>query len=89
VGSEVIRDITTIALAIVGLAIFATLVSKNAQTSQVVGAFSSAYNTGLGTALGPVTGYNPGPPVYASSGTGIGDSLGLLEPGQANVGGQW
>jgi hypothetical protein len=69
--NEVLRDITTIALAIVGVAVLAILVSRKANTSGVINASSSAYNTALATAEGPVTGYTPGPPIYAS-GLGFG-----------------
>jgi hypothetical protein len=64
--NEIFRDITTVALAIVGVAILALLVSRRSQTPAVINASSSAFNTGLATAEGPVTGYTPGPPIYAS-----------------------
>jgi hypothetical protein len=66
-GSEVIRDISAIALAIVTLAVLATLVSRNANTSGVINSGSSAFNSALATAEGPVTGYSPGNPAYAGS----------------------
>lgn len=94
--NEIGKDVTSIALAIVGVAVLAVLVSRNSNTSGVVGAASSAYNSGLATAMGPVTGYTPGPPVYAGSGggfgfggTGIGGSVGMLEPGAGYTGGSW
>ena len=65
--SEILRDVTTIALAIVGVAVLAILVSKKSNTTGVINASSSAYNTALATAEGPVTGYSPGAPIYASS----------------------
>ena len=65
--SEIVRDITTLLLAIVGLGAFAIFVSKNSNSAGVINSGSSAFNTGLATAEGPVTGYNPGPPIYASS----------------------
>jgi hypothetical protein len=87
---EIGKDIATILGAIVGLAVLATLVSKNANTTGVINSTSSFFNSALGTAEGPVTGYSPGPPIYASSGTGISSSgTGLLEPGAAFTGGQW
>lgn len=64
---EALKDITSVALAIVGLGVLAVLVSRNANTSGVINSASSAYNTGLATAAGPVTGYSPGPPIYANS----------------------
>ena len=69
--SEVGKDITTIALAIVGVAILAVLVSRNSNTAGVINSGSSAFSTGLATAEGPVTGYTPGPPIYASGGFGL------------------
>lgn len=75
--NEVLRDITTVALAIVAVAVVATLVSRNSNTAGVINAGSSAFNSGLGTALGPVTGYSPGAPIYAGNGFGnLGESLG-------------
>lgn len=68
--NNVAGDITTIALAIVGVATLAVLVSRNSNTTGVINSGSSAFNTGLATAAGPVTGYSPGAPIYASSGFG-------------------
>jgi PRD1 phage membrane DNA delivery len=65
--SEILRDVTTIALAIVGVAVLAVLVSKQSNTTGVINSSSSAFNTGLATAEGPVTGYSPGSPIYSSS----------------------
>ena len=65
--NEVLRDLTTVLLAIIGVAVLALIVSRRSNTVGVVNAGSSAFNTGLATAEGPVTGYNPGPPVYSSS----------------------
>ncbi len=48
-------SIVTIATAIVGLAIVSVLVSKNANTSQVIGASGSAFSGALGVAVSPVT----------------------------------
>jgi len=48
--------LVTIATAIVGLAIVATLVSKNAQTPQVIQSAGSAFSNALGVAESPVTG---------------------------------
>jgi hypothetical protein len=46
----------TVVLAIIGVAIVATLVSNKAQTSQVIGAAASGFGGDLGVALSPVTG---------------------------------
>lgn len=58
----------TVLTAIIGVAIIATLVSKNANTTSVIQAGGSAFSSALGTALSPVTG---------SSFTGGGASLSL------------
>lgn len=50
------NQITTIALAIVGLAILAVLVSKNANTSGVIGAAAGGLAQDIGAAVSPVTG---------------------------------
>lgn len=56
------NDIThaalTIGVAIVGVAILAVLVSKNANTSGVIGASGTAFAQALGAAEAPVTGGN-------------------------------
>jgi hypothetical protein len=68
--------LTTIGTAIVGLAIVAILVSKKAQTPQVIQASGSAFSNALGVAESPVTGasYNinlsyPGTDFSGSFGT--------------------
>jgi hypothetical protein len=48
--------LVTIATAIVGLAIIATLVSKKSQTPAVIQASGSAFSNALGVAESPVTG---------------------------------
>jgi hypothetical protein len=48
--------IVQIALAIVGIAILAVLVSRNAQTPQVIGAAGKAFAQDIGAAVSPVTG---------------------------------
>lgn len=47
--------VVTIAVAIVGVAIVATLVSKNAQTPQVLKAAGGAFSQALSAATGPVS----------------------------------
>lgn len=54
--NSMVEGVVTIALAIVGLAIIATLVSRNAQTPQVIQASGSAFVNALGVAEAPVTG---------------------------------
>jgi hypothetical protein len=75
-ASEVLRDVTTVALAIVGVAVLAILVSRRSNTAGVINSSSSAYNSALATAVGPVTGYDPGPPIYRSGGFGALPDLG-------------
>lgn len=53
--SNVTGSIVTIATAIVGVAILAVLVSKNANTSGVITAAGNAFSGALGVAEGPVT----------------------------------
>lgn len=55
-SNELIGSLVTILLAIIGVAVIAVLVSKNANTAGVLTAGSQAFSGGLGTALGPVTG---------------------------------
>ena len=50
------NQVVTVATAIIGVAILAVLVSRNAQTPQVIGAAGSAFSQALGTALSPVSG---------------------------------
>lgn len=52
--------IVSILTAVVGVAILATIVSKNSNTSGVISASGSAFSNILGTALSPVTGGNGG-----------------------------
>lgn len=57
-SEQLVSSIVTVTTAIIGVAIIAVLVSKNAQTSQVIGAGGSAFSQALGTAISPVTGGN-------------------------------
>lgn len=50
------ESVVTIAVAIIGLATLAVLVSRNANTSGVIKAAGNAFNSSLGTAISPVTG---------------------------------
>lgn len=53
---QLFNSITTIVLAIIGVAILAVIVSRNANTSGVISAAGGAFSKDLGTALSPVTG---------------------------------
>jgi hypothetical protein len=55
-GDKLIESVTTVAVAIVGIAIIAVLVSGQAQTSRVIGAAGSAFAQDIGAAVSPVTG---------------------------------
>lgn len=63
-GDNLVSSAVTVMLAIVGLAIVATLVSKQANTTGVITAGGNAFSGALAVAEGPVTGYN-----YNSAGT--------------------
>lgn len=54
--NHIVEALTTIALAIVGLAIISVLVSRKAQTPQVIQASASGFANSLGVAESPVTG---------------------------------
>ena len=54
--SPFFETLTTIALAIVGLGVVSVLVSKKAQTPQVIQSAGSAFSNALGVAESPVTG---------------------------------
>lgn len=54
--SQAIESVTTIALAIVGVALLAVFVSRNAATSQVIGTAGGAFSQALTAAEAPVTG---------------------------------
>lgn len=58
-GEQMISSAVTVATAIVGLAIIAVLVSKNANTSGVISAGGNAFSTSLLAAEAPVTGQSP------------------------------
>lgn len=50
------ESVVTIAVAIIGLATLAVIVSRNANTVGVIKAAGGAFNSSLGTAISPVTG---------------------------------
>jgi PRD1 phage membrane DNA delivery len=55
-GDQLISSVTTVLLAIVGIAVIAVIVSKNANTSGVLSAGGSAFSGALAAAEAPVTG---------------------------------
>jgi hypothetical protein len=50
--NDIMRDITSVGMAIIGVAILTVLVSQKNQTSQVIGAASSGFANVLGVAMG-------------------------------------
>jgi hypothetical protein len=58
--SGVTSAFVAVATAIVGIAILAVLVSKNAQTPAVISAAGSAFSGAINAATGPVSGSNYG-----------------------------
>lgn len=55
-GNQLINSVVTVLVAVIGLALVATLVSRNAQTGQVLTSGGRAFSGILGTALSPVSG---------------------------------
>ena len=55
-GEQLVTSVVTVSLAIVGVAIIAILVSKNANTTGVLQAGSAAFSGALATAEAPITG---------------------------------
>lgn len=85
-GKEILEPIITIAAGVIGVAILAVLVSRNAQTPQVLGAAGSAFSNVLSAAEGPVTGKTTAP-VNSTSGGGFTlPSLGNIGGGFAGAG---
>lgn len=54
-----LEGIATIALAVVGLAVVAVLVSRKSNTGGVIQAAASGLANNIGVAVSPVTGSNP------------------------------
>lgn len=50
--NDIMRDITAVGMAIIGVALLTVLVSKQNQTGQVIGAASSGFASVLGVAMG-------------------------------------
>lgn len=63
-GNQLVNSVVTVAVAIVGVAIVAVLVSRNANTSGVINSAAGGFSQALAVAESPVTG--------SSSGLGIG-----------------
>jgi len=59
-GSNFVGQMVVVLTGIIGVAIIATLVSKNAQTPEVVNSFFGGFSQALNAATGPVTGGSTG-----------------------------
>lgn len=66
------ESVVTIAVAIIGLATLAVIVSKNANTVNVIKAAGGAFNSSLGTAISPVTGGGGGGYNFGSAFSSLG-----------------
>lgn len=80
-----VNALTSMLIAILGVAIVAVLVSQKAQTSSVLQAFGNMFSGILGTALSPITGTSGGG--IGLTGGGSSYSTGGLAP-IAQVGNQ-
>lgn len=67
--NNISETLVTVAVAIVGVAILAVLVSRKSQTAAVIQAAGSAFSNALSTAVSPVTGVgSPANLSYPSAG---------------------
>lgn len=71
---ELLTSLVTVATAIIGVAILAVLVSKNANTTGVISSFAGGLAQDLAAATAPVTG-GGGISNYGFTGGGVGSSL--------------
>jgi len=55
-GDQLITSVVTVLTAIIGVAIIAVLVSRQANTAGVLQAGGSAFSSALATAVSPITG---------------------------------
>lgn len=67
-GNQLISSVVTVLTAIVGLAIIATLVSKRANTANVLTAGGNAFSNSLLAATAPVTGATNIAGTYSNAG---------------------
>jgi hypothetical protein len=70
-SDQLITSVVTVLTGIIGVAIIATLVSKNANTSNVIQSGGQAFSQSLSTALSPVTG-SGGLGSFTGGGAGLG-----------------
>jgi len=71
--NETMKDLTAVAMAIVGVAIVAVLVSNRNATSGVIGAASSGFSGVLATAMGGAS----GPPMSTYGGSAYQTGAGM------------
>lgn len=50
--NDIFKDVTSVAMAVIGVAILAVIVSQRNQTTQVIGAASQGFASVLGVAMG-------------------------------------
>lgn len=67
-SDQIISGVVTIATAVVGIAIIAVLVSKNAQTGSVISSATSGFANDISAAVSPVSGGSFG---FTGGGGGI------------------
>jgi hypothetical protein len=72
--SQLFTNVTTVLVAICGIALVAVLVSNKAQTSQVITAGGNAFSTSLLAAVSPVTGNAPSTSSSGFSLSGLGSA---------------
>lgn len=77
--SPVMESLTTIAVAITGVAIVAVLVSRNANTAAVIQSGASGFSNALDVAVSPVTGNSARPNLSYPGG--------MFTPSSINFGG--
>lgn len=69
-GNQIIAGIVTVLTAIIGIAILAVIVSKNAQTPQVISSAAKGFSSAIQAAVSPLSGGGgfAGGPVFDSGG---------------------
>lgn len=77
-SDQLITSVVTIATAIVGVAIVAVLVSKNAQTGSVISSATSGFATDLQAAVSPITGGSSSSLMSLNSFTGGGGGTQIM-----------
>lgn len=75
----IIEELGVIAMGIIGVAILAVLVSRNAQTPAVIQATASGFSNSLATAISPVTGKTVAPNLsYPTGSNGFSDNFPII-----------